>query len=199
MLLRTPPPRGVRACARTAAVPRPGAYPARRSTSLVRSPGRVAELADAQDSGSCVRKDVGVQVPPRPLLLTDPVLWEMVHQLVRAADALEARESDADSKRDLGTSTALRQLSDLGHDSEPSRWVWGGARLDGKARLALPTEARVALRVPRRRRRGSRLDQRHGPRMGLPRHMPRSPRAHRPSGSTPVNLTPSARRVRPRP
>ena len=28
--------------------------------------GRVAELADAQDSGSCVRKDVGVQVPPRP-------------------------------------------------------------------------------------------------------------------------------------
>jgi hypothetical protein len=29
--------------------------------------GRVAELADAQDSGSCVRKDVGVQVPPRPL------------------------------------------------------------------------------------------------------------------------------------
>ena len=29
-------------------------------------PGRVAELADAQDSGSCVRKNVGVQVPPRP-------------------------------------------------------------------------------------------------------------------------------------
>jgi hypothetical protein len=28
----------------------------------------VAELADAQDSGSCVRKDVGVQVPPRPRL-----------------------------------------------------------------------------------------------------------------------------------
>ena len=26
---------------------------------------RVAELADAQDSGSCVRKDVRVQVPPR--------------------------------------------------------------------------------------------------------------------------------------
>ena len=26
--------------------------------------GRVAELADAEDSGSCVRKDVGVQVPP---------------------------------------------------------------------------------------------------------------------------------------
>ena len=29
-------------------------------------PGRVAELADAQASGACVRKDVGVQVPPRP-------------------------------------------------------------------------------------------------------------------------------------
>ena len=32
--------------------------------------GRVAELADAQDSGSCVRKDVGVQLPPRPPPLT---------------------------------------------------------------------------------------------------------------------------------
>src|ERR671935_2830171 len=29
-------------------------------------PGRVAELAGAQASGACVRKDVGVQVPPRP-------------------------------------------------------------------------------------------------------------------------------------
>jgi hypothetical protein len=36
------------------------------ATTVVRSLGRVAELADAQDSGSCVRKDVGVQVPPRP-------------------------------------------------------------------------------------------------------------------------------------
>ena len=42
--------------------------PGRRlSLPLPRSLGRVAELADAQDSGSCVRKDVGVQVPPRPL------------------------------------------------------------------------------------------------------------------------------------
>jgi hypothetical protein len=31
----------------------------------------VAELADAQDSGSCVRKDMGVQVPPRPLRVPD--------------------------------------------------------------------------------------------------------------------------------
>ncbi len=28
--------------------------------------GRVAKLADAQASGACIRKDVGVQVPPRP-------------------------------------------------------------------------------------------------------------------------------------
>ena len=34
--------------------------------------GRVAELADAQDSGSCVRKDVRVQVPPRPPTTTRP-------------------------------------------------------------------------------------------------------------------------------
>jgi hypothetical protein len=32
--------------------------------------GEWRNLADAQDSGSCVRKDVGVQVPPRPPLLT---------------------------------------------------------------------------------------------------------------------------------
>src|SRR5437868_10445051 len=29
--------------------------------------GRVAELADAQDSGSCPGNRVGVQLPPRPL------------------------------------------------------------------------------------------------------------------------------------
>ena len=35
--------------------------------STISVPGRVAELADAQDSGSCDREIVGVQVPPRPL------------------------------------------------------------------------------------------------------------------------------------
>ena len=52
---------------------RPGWHPraGRRSPSevaatLAHSLGRVAELADAQASGACVRKDVGVQVPPRP-------------------------------------------------------------------------------------------------------------------------------------
>jgi hypothetical protein len=37
-----------------------------KGTAMLSRSGRVAELADAQDSGSCVRKDVGVQVPPRP-------------------------------------------------------------------------------------------------------------------------------------
>ena len=43
--------------------------------------GRVAELADAQDSGSCVRKNVGVQVPPRPRhsKVVYPCLWSEVH------------------------------------------------------------------------------------------------------------------------
>src|SRR3954468_23790581 len=64
-----------------------GARP-NRSGSVRLSRARVAELADAQDSGSCVRKDVGVQVPPRALCdvarlrgLTEPrrarSLWEV--------------------------------------------------------------------------------------------------------------------------
>ena len=47
--------------------------PSRGRASVTVSLGRVAELADAEDSGSCVRKDVGVQVPPRPPALTWPV------------------------------------------------------------------------------------------------------------------------------
>ena len=45
--------------------PRLGA-PQRRRGSLLVPLGRVAELADALASGASVRKDVGVQVPPRP-------------------------------------------------------------------------------------------------------------------------------------
>src|SRR6202167_6515808 len=46
-------------------------YGHRRKTFLVsrlmlQGLGRVAKLADAQASGACIRKDVGVQVPPRP-------------------------------------------------------------------------------------------------------------------------------------
>ena len=42
------------------------AAPRSRRATLDAPLGRVAELADAQASGACVRKDVGVQVPPRP-------------------------------------------------------------------------------------------------------------------------------------
>ncbi len=37
----------------------------RAAGTITRSHARVAELADAEDSGSCARKGVGVQVPPR--------------------------------------------------------------------------------------------------------------------------------------
>ncbi len=48
--------------------PGTGAAPPSRYTGLrVLRPGRVPELADGQDSGSCARKRVGVQLPPRPL------------------------------------------------------------------------------------------------------------------------------------
>ena len=39
----------------------------RASVTLSPHLARVAELADAQDSGSCDRKIVGVQLPPRAL------------------------------------------------------------------------------------------------------------------------------------
>jgi DNA-binding Lrp family transcriptional regulator len=40
-------------------------------------------LADAQASGACVRKDVGVQVPPRPLSISGrPRVRPVVHAIV---------------------------------------------------------------------------------------------------------------------
>src|SRR5438876_6675647 len=44
---------------------RPPAETCMSAGTIIRSHARVAELADAQDSGSCARKGVGVQVPPR--------------------------------------------------------------------------------------------------------------------------------------
>src|SRR4051812_14922096 len=44
----------------------PDRFDVHRGATLCTPLGRVAELADAQASGACVRKDVGVQVPPRP-------------------------------------------------------------------------------------------------------------------------------------
>ena len=66
---RCPPP-AARADARSPGLPR-SECTERPSVDRVRAAtlshsGRVAELADAQASGACVRKDVGVQVPPRP-------------------------------------------------------------------------------------------------------------------------------------
>ena len=46
---------------------------------------------------------------------------------------------------DLRNSTALRQLSDLGHEPDPSEWAWAVVRLDPAGRIALPSDARVAL------------------------------------------------------
>jgi DNA-binding transcriptional regulator/RsmH inhibitor MraZ len=46
---------------------------------------------------------------------------------------------------DLRTSTALRQLTDLSLDPDPSEWAWAVVRLDPKGRLALPLGARIAL------------------------------------------------------
>ena len=46
---------------------------------------------------------------------------------------------------DPRTSTALRQLTDLGADPDPSRWAWAIARVEGTGRIVLPTEARAAL------------------------------------------------------
>src|SRR5579863_1443307 len=65
----------------TSVPPQVGTLPMARdgSANLGRSLGRVAELADAQDSGSCVLTDVGVQVPPRPLFAVPGTLRTPVH------------------------------------------------------------------------------------------------------------------------
>ena len=47
----------------------------------------------------------------------------------------------------LRTSTALRQLADLGHQPDPPRWSWAMARLEPTGRLVLPLEARDALHI----------------------------------------------------
>jgi bifunctional DNA-binding transcriptional regulator/antitoxin component of YhaV-PrlF toxin-antitoxin module len=44
--------------------------------------------------------------------------------------------------------TALRQLTDLRHEPDLSRWCWDIVRLERIGRICLPAEARAALRVP---------------------------------------------------
>lgn len=45
------------------------------------------------------------------------------------------------------TSTALRQLIDLGRQSEPSPWAWAIAQPDYAGRIHLPAAAKQALRI----------------------------------------------------
>ena len=69
-----------------------------------RSLGRVAELADAQDSGSCVRKDVGVQVPPRPLVvvgLTTTTTWSCSTGPVRPQAGLGSSSNSKSAARNV--------------------------------------------------------------------------------------------------
>ncbi len=49
---------------------------------------------------------------------------------------------------DFKNSTALRQLADLGHDPEPSRWSWATARYEPGGRVRLPAGARAAVGCP---------------------------------------------------
>ena len=46
---------------------------------------------------------------------------------------------------DFRTSTALRQLADLGDDPDRSGWSWAVVTLERSGRLLLPVEARTAL------------------------------------------------------
>ncbi len=48
---------------------------------------------------------------------------------------------------DHRTSTALRQLTDLGGELDPPRWAWAVVRLDAKGRVLLSPDARSALGV----------------------------------------------------
>jgi len=52
---------------------------------------------------------------------------------------------DGVAMHDPRTSTALRQLTDLGQGADPPRWHWGIARLEATGRFVLPAEARTAL------------------------------------------------------
>jgi hypothetical protein len=66
---------------------------------------------------------------------------------LREASALSPDDANVDGMRDLRNSTALRQLVDLGHDPDPTRWAWAVARLDPAGRLLLAVEARAVLGI----------------------------------------------------
>src|SRR3954453_4392213 len=84
--------------------------------------GRVAELVDAQDSGSCVRKDVGVQVPPRPPPLT-------THSLTngRTATGLQrsVQSSGVGCRDDAGLAQTCEVVDDAALVDDPALGIEG--------------------------------------------------------------------------
>lgn len=66
-----------------------------------------------------------------------------LRQLV--AGALLGGGADAAGMPDPRTSTALRQLTDLGRELEPSRWSWAVRTYEPGGRIRLPADARAAI------------------------------------------------------
>ena len=73
----------------------------------------MAELADAQDSGSCVRKDVRVQVPPRALLVVGSATYDqsVVHSPAPADTDVEVFRRQVDRWREM-TPAQRAELAD---------------------------------------------------------------------------------------
>ncbi len=88
--------------------------------------------------------------PPSP---TTP--WSDVQAVTEllAAALLAASGVETGDMPDTRTSTALRQLSDLGREPEPSRWSWAVRNYEPGGRIRLPVGARTAIG----HRRGERL------------------------------------------
>ncbi len=101
----------------------------------------MAELADAQASGACVRKDVGVQVPPRPQNFHIDTSAYAAHRLPAAlVDYMRGRGRTrvlfGTNWPMLSAEQALARLDDPGLDEEATEcYLSGHARrvfnLDG--------------------------------------------------------------------
>lgn len=97
---------------------------------------------------------IGVGKPPTPgaqVPLAHPQLGTRPrtdHQLRAAATCRSRCRSRVDVRS--RTSTALRQLADLGRDPDPSRWGWSIATPDPRGRLRPPTAALRAVGIERR-------------------------------------------------
>ena len=115
-------------------------------------------MADAQDSGSCVRKDVGVQLPPRPPHLTcevrprGSIRREIVGSTERARNLVAGRRLCRDS---AGSIRAAGSEPEAGVDrtSDEEGTCHGGPSWDGAWRLpcwrtAQATPGRRLRRIP---------------------------------------------------